>query len=117
MKLTYTGIDLELSPKQREKFEAKVEKVSKVLGRNKDAEVHVILRRERFLHKVEIVMNAFEHTIVGVGSEADLFTAMCEAVAAMEKQILKLRTKWRDTHRNGNHKESGTADAEIAETE
>ena len=38
-----------------------------------------------------------------MGADADLFTAVSSAVDNLEKQVAKLRTKWRDTKR---HKEA-----------
>jgi putative sigma-54 modulation protein len=47
-------------------------------------------------------VTAWDRALVGVGSDADLETAAHEAVERLEKQILKLRNKWRHTTR---HKE------------
>lgn len=100
MIITYTGRHEDFPPKQRDKLEAKLRKISRMLDRRGDREAHVIVSKERFLHKVEITINAHDHSLVGVGSDADLFTAMCTATGKLEKQVVKLRTKWRDTHRH-----------------
>src|SRR5205823_6685158 len=100
MIITYTGKHDDFPPKQREKLEAKLRKISKMLDRRGDKEAHVIVSQERFLHKVEITINAHDHALVGVGSDGDLFTAMCTATEKLEKQVVKMRTKWRDTHRH-----------------
>jgi putative sigma-54 modulation protein len=106
MIITYTGRHDDFPPKQREKLEAKLRKISKMLDRRGDKEAHVIVSQERFLHKVEITINAHDHALVGVGSDADLFTAMCMATEKLEKQVVKMRTKWRDTHRHVVAKEA-----------
>jgi ribosome-associated translation inhibitor RaiA len=72
MKITYTGNQESLAPKQRAKFEAKLQKVSKMLDRRGEREAHVIITRVRFLTKVEITINAFDHALVGVSSNGDL---------------------------------------------
>jgi putative sigma-54 modulation protein len=97
MKISYTGRHEEFPPKQRAKLEAKIQKLSKLTKGDKEA--HVILSQERFLRKVEITMNAWDHALVGVGTDRDLVTAADDAVERLEKQLLKLRTKFRDTNR------------------
>ena len=97
MKISYTGRHEEFPPKQRAKLEAKIQKLSKLTKGDKEA--HVILSQERFLRKVEITLNAWDHALVGVGTDRDLVTAADAAVERLEKQLLKLRTKFRDTKR------------------
>jgi putative sigma-54 modulation protein len=114
MKITYTGKQDALLPRQRAKFEAKLQKLSKMLERKGEKEVHVILTQERFLSKVEITINAFDHAMVGVGSDGDLAIAMSEALEKLEKQVIKVRSKWRDTKR---HKDKVTQLAAAAPSE
>jgi putative sigma-54 modulation protein len=106
MNINYTGPYEALPPKQREKLEAKLQKLSKVLERKSDKEAHIILTQTRFLHKVEITMNAWDHALVGVGSNGDVMKAAHDALDKLEKQLLKIRNKWRDTKR---HKDKETA--------
>lgn len=105
MKVIYTGRHEELLPKQRQKLETKLGKISKMLDRRGEKEAHVILSKQRFLYRVEITVNAFDHGLVGVATGADLFTAICEACEKLEKQVVTMRTKWRDTHRYNTSKE------------
>jgi putative sigma-54 modulation protein len=101
MKISYTGRHEEFPPKQRAKLEAKIQKLSKMMMERKgEKEVHVILSQERFLSKVEITMNAWDHALVGVGTDSDLVTAAHAAVDRLEKQIVKVRAKLRDTQRH-----------------
>jgi putative sigma-54 modulation protein len=102
MKVSYTGRHDVFPSKAREKFEAKLQKLSKMIDRRGEREAHVILSQVRFLHKVEITVNAWDHAMVGAGSDRDLETAANEATERLEKQILKLRNKWRDTKRHKN---------------
>lgn len=105
MNINYTGRYEALPPKQRGKFEAKLQKLSKMLERKGEKEAHVIISQERFLQKVEITVNAWDHALVGVGSDADLEKAAHDALEKLEKQLVKLRSKWRDTKR---HKDKET---------
>ena len=104
MKISYTGRHEAFPSKARTKFEAKLQKLSKMIDRRGEREAHVILSQERFLQKVEITVNAWDHSMVGVGSDTDLVVAASGALDKLEKQVLKLRNKWRDTKR---HKDKG----------
>ena len=109
MNINYTGKYEELPPKQRAKLEAKLRKLSKMLERKGEREVRIILTQTRFLHKVEITMNAWDHALVGVGSDGDPVKAAHDALDKLEKQLLKLRNKWRDTKRHKEKEIAGPA--------
>lgn len=100
MKISYTGKQEAFPSRQRAKFEAKLQKLSKTLDRRGEKDAHVILTQERFLHKVEITLNAWDRRFVGVGSHADVVVAAHEAIERLEKQTDKVRTKRRDTKRH-----------------
>jgi putative sigma-54 modulation protein len=100
MKIIYSGRPAELLPKEKTKLEGKLAKVAKIIEKRGEKEVHIILSQERHLHKVEITMLVYDHSMVGAGSDGDLATAMSSAIEKLEKQILKLRTKRRDTRRH-----------------
>ena len=99
MKISYTGKSEEIPPRQRTKLEGKLQKLSKVLEQRGEKEAHVVLTQQRFLHKVEITMNAWDHALVGIATDGDVAVAAHEAFARLEKQLMKLRTRWRDTKR------------------
>jgi putative sigma-54 modulation protein len=99
MKITYTGRQVELAPAQLKKLEARFAKVGKLLDGRRECEAHVILSLERHLHHAEVTINYYHHQLVGLGSNNDLFTAIHSAVEKLEKQVVKTRTKWRDTKR------------------
>src|SRR6516165_10857492 len=99
MKITYTGRQVELAPAQLKKLEARFAKIGKLLDGRRESEAHVILSLERRLHQAEVTVNYFNHQLVGIGSNSDLFTAIHSAAEKLEKQALKHRTKWRDTKR------------------
>jgi putative sigma-54 modulation protein len=99
MKITYTGRQVELAPAQLKKLEARFAKVGKLLDGRRECEAHVILSLERHLHQAEVTVNYFNHQLVGLGSNGDMFTAIHSAVEKLEKQAVKHRSKWRDTKR------------------
>jgi putative sigma-54 modulation protein len=100
MKLIVSGKTKEFTPQIQEKFSAKLAKLSKFVERRGEREAYVTHHMERHLHKVELIVNFYDHSLVGEGADADLDTALCGAVEKLEKQASKLRAKWRDTHRN-----------------
>jgi len=113
MKITYTGRQVELAPAQLKKLEARFAKIGKLLDGKRECEAHVILSLERHLHRAEATVNYFNHQLVGLGSSADLFTAIAAAAEKLEKQALKARTKWRDTKRTPR-KAASEAESEPA---
>jgi putative sigma-54 modulation protein len=99
MKITYTGRQVELAPAQFKKLETHFVKIGKLLDGKRECEAHVILSLERHLHHAEVTVNYFNHQLVGLGSNADLFNAIHSAAEKLEKQCLKAVTKWRDAKR------------------
>jgi putative sigma-54 modulation protein len=100
MKLIYSGKTKEFTPEMERKVEAKLAKLSKMIEQRGEREAHVTHRLERHLHKVEIVTNVYDHSLIGEAADADLAAAFNQALENLEKQILKLRNRWRDTHRD-----------------
>jgi putative sigma-54 modulation protein len=111
MKITYTGRQVELAPAQLKKLEAQFGKIGKLLDGKREHEAHVILRLERHLHHAEITVNCYNHQLAGLGSNAELFNAIHAATEKLEKQVLKARTKWRDSKRLP-HKGASEAETE-----
>ncbi|MDW8130069.1 MAG: ribosome-associated translation inhibitor RaiA [Bryobacterales bacterium] len=100
MKIHYTGRTEELTPAQQRKLEAKFARLARMLDMKLgEREAHVILRTERYVHQAEITVRFHDHDLVGVGSGADDFTAIHQAIEKLEKQVQKLREKWRDLKR------------------
>jgi putative sigma-54 modulation protein len=99
MKISYTGRQVELAPAQLRKLEARFAKIGKLLDGRRECETHVILSLERHLHQAEATVNYYDHQLVGVGSDNDLFTAIHSAAEKLEKQAVKARTKFRDQKR------------------
>jgi putative sigma-54 modulation protein len=102
MKVTYRGIHKELPPKLQEKLEGKFAKLSKLLERRGEKEAHVIVTSERHLHNAEVTLQFYDHQLVGIGSDADLFTALSVALDKLDKQAVKQREKWREKKRRSN---------------
>jgi putative sigma-54 modulation protein len=116
MKVTYTGKQHDLSPIHEKKLNAKFAKIAKMLDKREgEREAHVILTNERHLHHAEITVNFYDHPLVGVGSDGDLFTALTSAVDKLEKQLLRTREKWRDQKRGTESIRSAWSEEEEEE--
>jgi putative sigma-54 modulation protein len=100
MKLTFSGKTKEFTPEVEEKLGKKLAKLSKFLETRGEREAHISHRSERHLHKVQVSVNFYDHVLVGEGADTDLDVALCDAVEKIEKQIVNLRKRWRDTHRD-----------------
>ena len=99
MKITYTGRQVELAPAQLKKLEARFAKIGRLLDGRDERDAHVVLSMERKTHKAEAKVNYYNHQLVGLGSDTDLFSAIHLAAEKLEKQCVKARTKWRDAKR------------------
>jgi ribosome hibernation promoting factor len=100
MKLIYSGKTKEFTPALEKKVTTKLAKLSKFIEQRGEREAHVVHQVERHLHKVVIEVNFYDHTLIGEGVDSDLDTALCHAVEKLETQTVKLRNRWRDTHRD-----------------
>jgi len=100
MKLTYSGKTKEFTPELENKIATKLSKVSKFIEQRGEREAHITHGVERHLHKVEIVINFYDHSLIGAGADADLDAALCQAMEKLETQVVKMRSRWRDTHRD-----------------
>jgi putative sigma-54 modulation protein len=104
MNISYAGKRPELSPDQIRKLDQKWDKLTKLIEWKGQREAHVVITTERHLTNVEATCNFYDHPLVGIGSGPDYFTAACTALEKLEKQALKVRTKFRDTHRGPKDK-------------
>jgi ribosomal subunit interface protein len=101
MKLTYTGKLEKLDAPAQRKLDTRIEKLGALMDGRGEKKAHVILDKERHLHRAEITANFYDHPVVGAATGEDKFSALLKAFDKLEKQIVKLKSKWRDTKRNG----------------
>ena len=99
MKVHYTGRHETLSAVQRRRLEGRLSKLARILDRKEEKEAHVVVTAERHLHRAEITVNYFDRALAGIESAPEVFAAMAGAVDKLEKQVLKLSNKRRDTRR------------------
>ena len=100
MKVIFSGKTKDFSPQLEKKVTTKLAKLSKFIEQRGEREAHIAHQLERHLHRVTIEVNFYDHTLIGEGADADLDTALCHAIEKLETQTVKLRNRWRDTHRD-----------------
>jgi putative sigma-54 modulation protein len=102
MKVSYTGIKNGLPANLQHKLDTKFAKLSKLVDGRGERQAHVVVTSERHLHKAEITLHVHNHQLVGIGSDSDVFKAMCAALDRIEKQAGKEGSKWRETTRRSD---------------
>ncbi len=118
MKLIVSGKTKDFTPDIQERFSAKLAKLSKLIERRGEREAHVSHQTERHLHKIDLVMNLYDHQVAVHGEHADLDIALSDAATKLEKQVVKMRTKWRSNSRSPKvgrapHKEAWDTPAAV----
>jgi len=111
MKVSYKGIKQALPAKVQAKLDAKFAKLSKLLEKRGEQEAHVVVTLVRHLHKAEVTVQFYDHKLVAIASDADLFTAIYEALHKLEAQAVKNRGKWQERRKEGGSKENGVKGA------
>ncbi|MCX6597259.1 MAG: HPF/RaiA family ribosome-associated protein [Acidobacteria bacterium] len=102
MQILMTGKTQEFSAEQSKKLAARFAKVSKLVDGRGEKGVHVVFASQRHLTRAEATLNYMGHSAVGHETDADPYKALCGSLEKLEKQVVKLRTKWRDLGRNGH---------------
>jgi ribosomal subunit interface protein len=113
MKVIVSGKTKDFTPEVQQKFSLKLAKLAKLIERRGEREVHVMHQMERHLHKVELVMNLYDHQVAVKGSNTDLESALTDAAIKLENNVVKMRTKWRTTHRDAKSVRSNKEDWDI----
>jgi putative sigma-54 modulation protein len=106
MKIHYTGKLDKFDASTQRKLEARYSRLSKLLGRRSDKELHVILKSERHLQRAELTMNIDGQPQAGIHAATDQFTALAGACDKIEKQLLKFRDKRLAGKRRAGNKEA-----------
>ena len=91
MKLTVTGIKIEITDGIRNHLSNKMDKTIADLG--EAADVHVALSVEKHRHFAEITVKAKSFTLHSHEETEDLYASIDKALGKMEKQIQKHKEK------------------------
>ena len=101
MRLDITGRHVEITPGLRQLINTRLKTLQRVLN---DAAVSalVIVTKEKYRHKVEMVIHARgDHTLSGMGEGNSWPLAIRQASQKIEQQAKKLKGKWDDRRRKG----------------
>ena len=102
MRLDITGRHIEVTPNLRQLITSRLKTLHRVLN---DAAVSalVIVSKEKYRHKVEMVIHARgDHTLSGMGEGNSWPLAIRQASQKIEQQAKKLKGKWDDRRRKGS---------------
>lgn len=116
MNVEYTGRQFDITPAIRKQVETGLEKIQKILGSN--FESHVILSAEKHRHIAEITVTVRNHApIVGTAEATEMTSAITGALARIDRQAVKYKTKGISKKRLARKKlEKRPDNAEIAVT-
>lgn len=99
MQILYTGKPHSFSKEQIKLLDRKFEKISRLVDGRGEKELHLFFSAERRMMKAEATLNYYGHSAVGEATEADAFQALADALEKLERQVLKVREKWREAKR------------------
>ncbi len=114
MKVNYTGGIGALTAPLKKKLDARFIKLGKMLDGKGEKSAHVVITEQRHLQQAEIKVNFYGHPLVGIVKHADLFTAIYSAADKLERQLLKEKSKYRDSKRTPIGKSAPAPLAKVA---
>jgi ribosomal subunit interface protein len=114
MNITFTGKQDKLTPSQERKLATQFSKLSKLLEKRGEKVAQVALQTVRHQQHAEVRINFHDQALVGVSKAADQYTAIMDAASKVEKQALKLLSKYRDSKRDTVRKTAEPAAALAA---
>jgi len=111
MNVEYTGRQFDITPAIRKQVETGLAKIQKILG--SAFESHVILSAEKHRHTAEITVTVRNHApIVGVSEASDMTSAITGALARIDRQAVKYKTRWISKKRLARKKHERNSDRE-----
>lgn len=111
MNVEYTGRQFDITPAIRKQVETGLEKIQKILGSH--FETHVILSAEKHRNIAEITLMVRNHApIVGVSEATDMTSAITSALARIDRQAVKYKTRWISKKRLARRKHEQSAEQE-----
>lgn len=100
MNITFTGKQDKLTASQERKLATQFAKLSKLLEKRGEKVAQVALQTVRHQQHAEVRINFHDQALVGVADAADQYSAIMDAVSKVEKQALKMLSKFRDSKRD-----------------
>lgn len=95
-----TGRNVEVTDSIRDYATEKVSKIERFMNRIID--VNVIMDIQRLDHRVEIIVKTGNTKITSSASTTDMYASIDQAVAKLEAQLLRYKSKLQDHHAKGH---------------
>lgn len=108
MRFEYTGRHVEVSPGIRKHVEDHFKKLEYIFKGTTTAWTHAIIDVEKNRHIAELIVHWRDQTLTSRDINADMYLALTRAIAKIEKQALKVKTKKID-RKQGARKTSAVA--------
>jgi putative sigma-54 modulation protein len=101
MRIDITGRHVEVTPPLRQLIDRRLARLGRLLNDNALSAL-VILTKEKYRHRTEIVLHARgDHTLRGVGEGNAWQLSLRQAAERIEQQAQKLKGKWTGRKRDG----------------
>ena len=111
MRVDVTGRHVEITPQLRSLLKQRLAKLERVLN-DAALSAHVILSKEKYRHRTEIVVHARgDHTMRGLGEGNAWPLSMREAAEKIEQQAQTLKGKWKEGKRGNAQRRTPRAPA------
>jgi putative sigma-54 modulation protein len=108
MNVEFTGRHYEVTSTIRKSVETGLTKIRKILGDKFDTKVILAIEKRR--HKAEITITPRNGPLVSEAQAGDMKSAVNEALAHLEKQAVKYKTRWRSKKRHDLKKWNGKSE-------
>ncbi len=99
MKVNYTGKPPEITVLEKKKIQARIDRIAKLVDGRGEKEIRIFFHAQKREIKAEATLNYHGHAAIGIATGTEVFKALADALDKLEKQVLKMRAKWRDTTR------------------
>jgi putative sigma-54 modulation protein len=101
MRVDITGRNVDITPPLRQLIDRRLAKLGRLLN-DSVVSVQVILTREKYRHRAEIVVHARgDHMLRGLGEGNAWPISLRQASEKLEQQAQKLKTRWDQRKRQG----------------
>ena len=102
MRLELTGRHLDITPPLRTLIERKLRKIERLL-RDSAVSAQIVCSIEKYRHQIDMTIHARgDHMLHGLGQGTTWQMALKGAVAKIEKQARKVKTKWTSRKRRAS---------------
>src|SRR5258708_5728951 len=109
MRVDITGRHIDITPGLRQLIDASLAKVERLLN-DRAVSATVVLTKEKYRHKTELVIHAKgDHILSGIGEGNTWPLSMRKAAGKIEHQAQKLKSRWTEGKRQRQNNRAVTA--------